>query len=40
MDLFYRLAIAELEIPSLQIRGSKELDEMIGYFLLKKRMNL
>lgn len=39
-DLFYRLAIAELEIPSLQSRRTKELDEMINYFLLKKRVEL
>ena len=39
-DLFYRLAIAELELPSLQNRGEKELDEMIQYFLVKKREEL
>jgi len=39
-DLFYRLAIAELELPSLQSRGKKELDEMIQYFLTKKREEL
>ena len=39
-DLFYRLAIAELEIPSLLNRGTKELDEMINYFLLRKREEL
>lgn len=39
-DLFYRLAIAELEIPSLQNRGIKDLDQMTGYFLTKKREEL
>ena len=39
-DLFYRLAIAELEIPSLLNRGTIELDEMINYFLIKKREEL
>ncbi|MEI8224731.1 MAG: sigma-54 dependent transcriptional regulator [Bacteroidota bacterium] len=39
-DLFYRLAIAELELPTLQNRGSKELDEMINYFLRKKSEEL
>jgi transcriptional regulator with PAS, ATPase and Fis domain len=39
-DLFYRLAIAELELPTLQNRGSKELDEMINYFLIRKREEL
>lgn len=45
-DLYYRLAIAELEIPSLQARGIKEIDEMIEFFIdqkmheLKKAMHL
>ena len=39
-DLFYRLAIAELEIPSLISRGNKELDEMIHYFLFRKKEEL
>jgi DNA-binding NtrC family response regulator len=39
-DLFYRLAIAELELPSLLNRGTKELDQMIEYFLQKKREEL
>ena len=39
-DLFYRLAIAELEIPSLLDRGTEDLDEMIDYFITRKREEL
>lgn len=39
-DLYYRLAIAELEIPTLQSRGTDEIDEMINYFLETKKLDL
>ena len=39
-DLYYRLAIAELEIPTLQSRGTDEIDEMINYFLETKKQDL
>lgn len=39
-DLYYRLAVTELELPSLQSRGSKEIDEMLDFFLNKKRHDL
>lgn len=39
-DLYYRLAIAELELPSLMARGSEEIDEMIDFFLVRKMKEL
>lgn len=39
-DLYYRLAIAELEVPSLQNRGAKEVADMIDYFLEYKMKEL
>lgn len=39
-DLFYRLCIAELELPSLQTRGQKEIETMLTYFLAKKKEEL
>lgn len=32
-DLYYRLAVAELELPSLQERGQAEKEVMLNYFL-------
>lgn len=39
-DLYYRLVVAELELPSLQNRGTKEIDEMISFFLRSKKKEL
>jgi transcriptional regulator with PAS, ATPase and Fis domain len=39
-DLYYRLVVAELELPSLQSRGKKEINEMIDYFIKKKMKDL
>ncbi|MBP6872884.1 MAG: sigma 54-interacting transcriptional regulator [Bacteroidales bacterium] len=36
-DLYYRLNVAELELPSLIERGVEDLEEMIKYFLEEKR---
>jgi len=40
LDLYYRLVVNELELPSLQNRGSAELDEMIDFFIRKKKVDL
>jgi transcriptional regulator with PAS, ATPase and Fis domain len=39
-DLFYRLAVAELELPGLQERGSSEIAELINYFIRRKKSEL
>lgn len=39
-DLYYRLAIAELELPDLQDRGVKEISQMIDFFLDLKMKEL
>jgi transcriptional regulator with PAS, ATPase and Fis domain len=39
-DLYYRLAIAELELPALIERGTDETEEMIKFFLRKKSVEL
>ncbi len=39
-DLYYRLSVAELELPSLLERGQKELSEMIDFFLKKEKKEL
>jgi len=39
-DLYYRLAVAELELPTLFARGRKELEKMINYFAVKKQKEL
>lgn len=36
-DLYYRLAVVELEIPTLQERGKKEIKEMIDFFVKQKK---
>ena len=36
-DLYYRLAVVELEIPTLKERGKKELKEMIKFFIRQKK---
>lgn len=36
-DLYYRLNVAELELPSLIERGSKDVERMIDFFLEAKR---
>lgn len=40
LDLYYRLVVNELELPSLQDRGTAELDEMIDFFIKKKKSDL
>ena len=39
-DLYYRLAVAELGLMSLQDRGKKEIEELLNYFLRKKKKEL
>lgn len=39
-DLYYRLAVVELEIPSLQERGTDELKQMIEFFVKQEKKNL
>jgi DNA-binding NtrC family response regulator len=39
-DLYYRLCIAELELPSLFIRGRKEIAKLMDFFLDKKLKEL
>lgn len=39
-DLYYRLSVAELELPSLLERGQKELSDMIDFFLKKEKKEL
>jgi transcriptional regulator with PAS, ATPase and Fis domain len=39
-DLYYRLAVAELEVPTLKERGPDEIKEMIHYFLKQKKKEL
>ncbi|MDO1450357.1 sigma-54 dependent transcriptional regulator [Rhodocytophaga aerolata] len=36
-DLFYRLAVAELELPSLQERGPQEVEQLLDHFISVKR---
>jgi transcriptional regulator with PAS, ATPase and Fis domain len=36
-DLYYRLAVAEIEIPSLLERGPKEIEDTLTYFINKKK---
>ncbi len=39
-DLYYRLAVAELELPTMQQRGPDEIRTMIDYFLKQKKKGL
>lgn len=39
-DLYYRLSVAELQLPSLLERGPKELSEMVEFFLKKEKKEL
>lgn len=39
-DLFYRLAIVELELSTLQNRGKQEKEELLEFFLKKKKKEL
>jgi len=39
-DLYYRLSVVELELPSLLKRGKKDLKEMIDFFLVQKKRQL
>ena len=36
-DLYYRLSVVELELPTLYDRGKEELNEMINFFLKSKK---
>ncbi len=36
-DLYYRLAVVDINLPSLQERGSKEIKELIHFFLKQKK---
>ncbi|WP_456426991.1 sigma-54 interaction domain-containing protein [Rhodocaloribacter sp.] len=38
-DLFYRLAVAELELPPLRERGTSELKDLINHFLRRKQQD-
>ena len=40
LDLYYRLVVNELELSTLQERGAEELDEMIDFFIKKKKSDL
>jgi transcriptional regulator with PAS, ATPase and Fis domain len=39
-DLYYRLAVAEIELPSLISRGPKDIKEMLDYFIRNKKKEL
>ena len=39
-DLYYRLAVAELELPTLQERGENEKKQMIEHFITQKKAKL
>lgn len=39
-DLYYRLAVTELELPSLQERSKKEIEELLEFFLKIKKKEL
>ena len=39
-DLYYRLSTAELELPSLEERGTKEKEELINFFIKKLKKDL
>jgi transcriptional regulator of acetoin/glycerol metabolism len=39
-DLYYRLSVVELELPSLLKRGKKDLKEMIDFFIIQKKHQL
>ena len=36
-DLFYRLSVVDLELPSIRERGLKEIKELINFFLKEKK---
>lgn len=36
-DLFYRLSVVDLKLPSLLARGKKELKEMLNFFMRQKQ---
>lgn len=39
-DLYYRLSVAELELPSLRKRGKEETEEMFEFFLKAKKKEM
>jgi transcriptional regulator with PAS, ATPase and Fis domain len=39
-DLYYRLAVAELELPALRNRGKTETEELLSFFLKSKKKEL
>jgi transcriptional regulator with PAS, ATPase and Fis domain len=39
-DLYYRLAVVELTLPPLIQRGASDLNQMLDYFILKKKKEL
>ncbi len=39
-DLYYRLCVAELELPALFIRGRREIAQLLDFFIVKKQREL
>jgi DNA-binding NtrC family response regulator len=39
-DLYYRLIVTELELPNLLQRGEKEIEELLNYFIIRKKETL
>jgi transcriptional regulator with PAS, ATPase and Fis domain len=39
-DLYYRLSVVELDLPTLMQRGKKDIKEMIDHFLTQKKKQL
>lgn len=39
-DLYYRLVVTELKLPDLLERGSKELDDLVNFFIKKKQIDM